>query len=417
MDKQQFRESLHLGLGRAILYACHHDVTEFRDIILDACLHCYSYDVQFEGTRADYMYELVGLLPDKAFYHDAILTSLAQAGDDWDAVQRFRFAARMANGDENARRNMRDQYNPGPTYGESIAINFLDQGIPGLLFVAEKIGELLLTKPDEVDIGLVISLSIDDFGEQATWNALRNAGRDNPRIEAFRQASEASRKPFVKDPVRAKLPSMPYAELLRTVRWNKFSLLWTWGEKASDQELDLAARGLIAALDPKEQLRHLRIFNRRRFPLSPDVLIALSGVEAERIGFSAVQALSHITHPDVRDLAFQLVKSDVWWRGESIALLNNNFKPGDHEIVRGWFEAEQDRRAQHTLGMDMKEFWKNHPDQTTEVPMLQSLYEKGPCSECRERAVERLIELDALTDQIRAECAYDANSDIRDLVC
>jgi len=179
----------------------------------------------------------------------------------------------------------------------------------------------------------------------------------------------------------------------------------------------LAARGLIAALDPKEQLRHLRLFNRRRFPLSPDVLIALSGVEAERIGFSAVQALSHITHPDVRDLAFQLVKSDVWWRGESIALLNNNFKPGDHEIVRGWFEAEQDRRAQHTLGMDMKEFWKNHPDQTTEVPMLQSLYEKGQCSECRERAVERLIELDALTDQIRAECAYDANSDIRDLVC
>ncbi len=407
-----------MGLGRAILYARDHDVSEFRDVILDACLHCYSYDVQFEGTRADYMYELVGLLPHKAFYHDAILTSLAQVGDDRDAVQRFRFAACMANeGDENAKRTMRNQYNPGPTHGESIGVNFLDQGIPGLLFVAEKMGALFLAKPDEVDIGWVISQSLDAFGEEAAWNALRNAGRDNPRIEAFRKASEASRKPYVKDPVRAELPSMPYAELLKTVPWNKFSLLWQWGEKASDQDLELAAHGLIATLGPKEQLRHLRIFNRRRFPLSPDVLIALSAVESERIGFSAAQALSHITHPDVRNLAFQLVKSNLWWRGESIALLNNNFKAGDHEIVLGWFKAEEDRQARHSLGMDMREFWKQHPDQTTEVPMLQSLYEKGPCSFCRERAVEQLIKLDALTDQIRAECAYDANSDIRDLVC
>ncbi len=245
---------------------------------------------------------------------------------------------------------------------------------------------------------------------------MRNAGRDNPRIEAFRLASEASCKPYIKDSVRAALPLIPYAELLKTVPWNKASLLWAWGEKASDQELELAARGLVTALDPKEQLRHLRIFRRRGFPLAPELLIAFSGVEAERIGFSAVQALSHITHPHVRDFAFQLVKSDMWWRGESIALLNNNFQPGDHEIVLGWFEAEEDREAQHSLGMAMREFWKQHPDQTTQVPMLRSLYEKGPCSFCRERAVNWLIELDALTKELRAECAYDTNIDIRDLV-
>jgi hypothetical protein len=94
----------------------------------------------------------------------------------------------------------------------------------------------------------------------------------------------------------------------------------------------------------------------------------------------------------------------------------HNFQPRDHEIVLGWFEAEEDREAQHSLGMAMREFWKQHPDQTTQVPMLRSLYEKGPCSFCRERAVNWLIELDALTKELRAECAYDTNIDIRDLV-
>src|SRR5450432_377105 len=121
MNEQQFRDSLHLGLGRAIIYARDHDMREYRDVILDACLHCYSYDVQVEGTRADYMYELVGLLPDKAFYHDAVLDALRSCEDDNDAVQRFRFAARLSmDGDERAKRVMRDAYNAGPNCGDAI---------------------------------------------------------------------------------------------------------------------------------------------------------------------------------------------------------------------------------------------------------------------------------------------------------
>src|ERR1700681_4634585 len=162
---------------------------EYRGVILDACLHCYSYDTQIEGTRADYMYEIVGLLPDKAFYHDAVLNSLATSGDDWDAIQRFHFAGCMAtDGGEHARRAMHDHYNPGPTHGETIGVNFLDtDGIEGLLFVAEKIGASLLAKPNEMDIGGVARRSQDILGEQATCDALRAAARENIHIEAFRQ--------------------------------------------------------------------------------------------------------------------------------------------------------------------------------------------------------------------------------------
>jgi hypothetical protein len=145
-------------------------------------------------------------------------------------------------------------------------------------------------------------------------------------------------------------------------------------------------------------------------------LIDLAEIEVERIGFCTVQALANITDPAVRELSFRLVKSDLWWRGDSIALLNKNFETGDHELVLGWFEAEEDHEVRHSFGIDLRNFWKQHPDEKTEVRMLLSMYEKDPCSFCREHAVRRLIELDALTEQLRAECAYDANSDIRNLV-
>jgi len=419
MNAEQFRESLHLGLGRGILYVRDHDVSEYRDVILDACLHCYSYDVQVEGTRADYMYELVRLLPDKAFYHDAVLSALAGSGDDNDAVQRFRFALRLSmDGHEYAKRMMHESYNPGPSRGESIGMNFLDMdGIQGLLFIAERMGAVLLAKPGESDIGWIISRSKAEFGEQAAWDALRDAGSSSPNIEAYRLACEASEAALHrKDPIRKEIPAMSYAELLDRVPANKPYLLWKWGEQASDQELKLAARGLIAARDPKVQLRHVRIFTQRQFPLPPDALISLAEVEEDRVGFWAVRALAHVTDPAVRQLAFRLVGSDVESRGEAVALLNKNFEPGDHEIVLGWFEAEQDIEIRHSFGTDLQEFWKQHPDEGSEVRMLKSLYENSPCSHCREFALERLIELNALTKEMRAECAYDANNDIRDLV-
>jgi len=57
-----------------------------------------------------------------------------------------------------------------------------------------------------------------------------------------------------------------------------------------------------------------------------------------------------------------------------------------------------------------------HPDKSTEPSVMRALYEKGPCSFCRGNAVRKLVELKALGDDLRAECAYDANDDIRELV-
>jgi hypothetical protein len=197
---------------------------------------------------------------------------------------------------------------------------------------------------------------------------------------------------------------------------NKTFLLRAWGELASDQELQLAANGLLAAKNSKQQLAHLQIFARRCFPLDVQVLLDLVDVQLDRLGFAAVKALTHVVHPAVRTLAFRLMDTRAKCRGDAIDLIARNYAPGDHRIVLRWFQEEDDRETRHSLGLDLIDFWKRHPDEGTEVLMLRSLYEKGPCSFCRESAVRRLMELGPLPDEIRAECAWDANTDIRELV-
>ena len=418
MHEDQFRQALRLGLGRAIVYARLHDVREFRDAILDACLHCYSYDVQTEGTRASYMYDLVGCLPNKDFYVSEVLRSLAASGDDNDAAQRFHFAACLAlDGSEEAKRAMYDSYAPGPRMGELIGIDFLKMdGIKGLLFVAERIGPLLIAKPEEVDTGYLLRQSFEICGEQTTWDALRDAGARNSAIEAYRLAATKTHGRSSEQSHRPEITSLRYEQLFHEVPANKPFLLLKWGERANDQELELAAKGLIGAKDSKQQLAHLRIFARRRFPLDPHALVALADVEGDRVGFAAVKALSHIEHPAVRALAFRLMDTRARARGGAVDLLAPNFQDGDHAIVLRWFQEEEDREALHSLGMDSLDFWKRHPHEQTEIPMMSALYEKGPCSFCRERAVTRLLDRGALDEPLRAECAWDANSDIRDLV-
>jgi hypothetical protein len=138
------------------------------------------------------MYDLFGFLPEKDFYYGRVLESLKESGDDWDTAQRFHFAACLAfDGNDDAKRAMYANYNPGPRNGELIGVDFLElDGIEGFLFVAEKIGALLSEKPDEVDSGYLLSWSQDIFGDEPTWGALREAGAKNLSIESYLRVSE-----------------------------------------------------------------------------------------------------------------------------------------------------------------------------------------------------------------------------------
>jgi hypothetical protein len=244
---------------------------------------------------------------------------------------------------------------------------------------------------------------------------LSQAGATDPRIEAYRLAAlagEANSGSGTPEEINA----LSYEQLRPKVPALGAFRLRQWGKQASAEDVERAANRLMAAQVPEEQIQHLRIFSRRPFPLDPSLLVELSMSPNEDLARAAAVALSQITHPSVRAVAFRLVRNCCVGRQVAIAMLDQNWEPNDHEVVLGWFESELDRHTRHNMETDLRNFWERHPEPASELRMLCLLYEKGPCSFCREFVVQRLIELDSLSASMRAECAHDANEDIRLLV-
>jgi hypothetical protein len=418
MDETEFRRLLILGLGRAILYTREHDVCAFRGMILDACVNCYAIDPQSEGTRADFMLDLVKGLPDFDFYRDGVLNALPNSGDDWHAKQRFRFAALLAkSGDEQAKRLMYENFSPGPNNGDGIAIEFMNlDGMEGFIFAVEKMGQLLSDNPKNVDLGWLMSVATECLGEQEAWDALRNEAARNQFVQVYLSAVERfdSEAGHTSGPNSIKSESYNQLKTRLPMKW--IGSLGFWGKHASDAELLLAAQGLIIATDEEMQRSHLAIFRHRSFPLDHNILFRFAGSSNEQIQWDALNALSQITDPAVRTLAVKLVQTGSKCRKFAIHLLKLNLQPGDHEIVLDWFEAEEDMETLHTESRGLIAFWSANPSEELHNRMLLSLYEKCPCSFCRENAVSTLLERNALPEHIRAECVWDANEDIRELI-
>lgn len=417
MTDDEFRRLTHSGHGRAVVYAAEHDVECFRDIIVDLCLHCRAYDPMFDGTHAAYALTLLDQIPAREDYYKLVLEALPESGDDYDAVHRFHIAVCLAmEGDTDAKRAVYDHYNPGPERGVHIALDFVNiDGLNGLLFVAGKLGGLMQTSNPELDVDWLVSRSIEQLGESEVRAALIEASASDPRVDAFRLAVENSirRKKRTLEGASA-IRASTYVELKPSLpKFNRGQLL-RWGRSAPTAELELAARGLIESGERDEQLRHLWIFLDASFPLEPHFLIELVDSADVILARAAAAVLANVQHPAVRDLAMRLMRRHHPHRAYAVDLLARNFEAGDPDTVLTWFEQEEDIDVQHQ--MDLFEFWKKHPHVDSEVRMLNLVYEITPCTLCRECAVARLIELNALTDQMRIECAYDSSEGTRKLV-
>jgi hypothetical protein len=137
--------------------------------------------------------DIVDTLPDRSPYYDAVLQALPQDSDTWHSVHRFFIAKWLTkDGYPEAGSAMCNAFVPGPNFGEHIACDFVDlDGAEGLLFVAERLGELILsTPPCMLDTGLLMFHAGEELGEDQSCAILQSA-RDNPRIAAYLDYLEA----------------------------------------------------------------------------------------------------------------------------------------------------------------------------------------------------------------------------------
>ena len=187
-----------------------------------------------------------------------------------------------------------------------------------------------------------------------------------------------------------------------------------WSTTATPEEIKVAGNDFLFNEEEEKTWGFLRILNRRPFPGDPLRLLALSYDHSERVRRAAVIALSNVTHADVRRRAHELLQSKDRFM-DGTRMLVSNYEPGDLRILEDLLRQQLTDAEIHSLGFSIEYMLKKNSTVDAEGALIL-LYEKNPCSNCRENFVCCLIKLDRIPDWMRNECRYDANSGTSEVV-
>lgn len=434
LTPQQFRSALHKGLGRAVIHVLEHGNDGICSDLLEACLHARSYDPQLEGSRAFWLLEMIEATGKETDFHDAILDALAEVEDGspnstWDAAQLCDFALYYARrGDQRANRLLYQVHRERPIADSPWlgARQILDlHGLEGLALMAVSAGERILSGA-WVDASQVAYFSAcEEYGRATVEKYLREAASGNAALEAFVEQEVGEDDEGVGgNPHVGRAQPLPFEVVLEAVgeaRW-EFGYQYRWfGKHADAAELRIFFDRLRVEKDPEIVLRCLWVFDDRELPeIAPRVFEQLE-LSDERLSWAAASALANTTHPHVRQAALAHLEEDSYGHlARGVTMLQNNYRSEDAAIIfnrlpTGESDSEEARERNHNLGWQIRELAEQHTDPAL-APCLLWLYEYGPCSMCRTRAVRHLSEWNALSEAAAKECRLDAAEEIRELM-
>lgn len=428
MDEAEFGRILSAGMGRAVSLLTGGDAGKLRHVLLHPATHYTAFDPAIEGDRSGYLFAVIEATGSPDAYRDAVLAALpdATANRPADAAHCFALAARFAaRGDDAARAALYDAfaarashlYHPrtGAVIGaaEIVALD----GVAGFRFVAGRLGAMLTNGDGRVWFAdgplsvlerTVPTAEIDAL-HAATADAhvrayIEEAQRHRAAVARLRNDGAATNSLTVE--AISRIAALPGRDGYR-------ARLARWGETASAHDLDRVAATLAHADDPAHRAAYARVFARRPYPADPAPLIALACEDDPALAGAALNALAHVAHPAVRELALSLLP-DPRRRSLAVELLAANHLPGDAGRITALLAEDAPPRAWHWLGYAALAVFAAHASAAA-VPALLSIYERTPCSRCRSRAVALLHALDALPRWMAAECRHDAHPQTREI--
>lgn len=425
ISRDELEAMLHKGMGRAIIYLKDKDLTEYRDLILDNCLHNRAYDVQCEDNRAEYLYPLISQSADAKFYRDEIIKALGEENDDYSFYQIFDLARLYAlDGDEFARLAMYERFERRVAEDSTGAGAIISvDGVEGLLYVIQQLDKYANDKFVE-DCCYYIRNAEDQLSVAGVSQALKDAAEDNSFIADILYKLEPEYSPYWSpeeiDRRREEKRERLFADLddVEDMDWEEvknhksFSRMAVrWARLAPYSEFVKAAEDFLVEDDIEQITVYLKMYQICPFPLHPQKLIDLVSSPSLKITSKALNALAIIKHDDVRSL-FQQLYNDSEWAYMSAKLLRQNYMDDDYKLIDALVKRETDPDRLHRMLFDVQDVYKDNPVQEA-IGSLMQAYEKNPCSFCRYFVFKSINELDAVPDWMIEECFYDVDKGTR----
>lgn len=440
LSPAEFADALQKGKGRAWLHVHTMGVPSLADALLAACLHDQTYDHQTEGSRGDWLAELLlaGQLTqqwldvvnrdDKALLvHTDFTAATLRCDIAYELAKRANPSARAY------------LYASLAAHSESQDLVAAEEiialdGAAGLVHVASFLGQLVSAEPTLRLDECPLTWYDERHGHGAARQVLVAAAEQTPVVAAYLSTIDAQAtqyadsdsqdlvatgsSPFTAEDHRARMMAIPAHDVVEAIAGSDarrvgFSLR-SWGRHASDQAVQYVFAAMHDEREPRKLARYLTVLAARRLPEFDPRLVDYARHADLDVRKAAYRALAHVAHPLVRDLALESLRACHWDEGQ-LALLHCNFLPQDLALLEPLFAAGGDRDTVHARTSDVINLLECEPRARTEKGLM-FVYEATPCGICRSMAVRLMVAEHLAPAWLLAECRHDSYFGVRELV-
>lgn len=418
LTRDEFSRAIKLGHGRALLHVKEYGDDSIEDAIKESLLTSHAYDVQIEGLRTWWLWQIVTLTGKSNSYADHLLSNFnLSTHSHHDVAQQFELASMFFDlGRIDFRPAMfadfqRMAHEPGMSSCGRAMVEV--SGLAGLEMVAKTCGE----SPeiiDDYECNKVLERAIANGYERTVMEHMSKLAEKEPTVKVFMDACEQFNASSGALSERSQPTLEELLMLIEQGELNNPGKFKAFGRRATADELAQVSNLLKHASTERDRLAFLQVFHWVAMPqFSTDTLKLLSDNNAQ-IRMAAAKALSHSKSPDIRNTALSMLQS-----GESssvsiaLDLLKNNYTPDDSQLVMQGLRCLKLPFDIHAAGMAVKNICRT--SQCSELaPAILWLYEHGPDTFCRLDFVEQLVEWQKCPPDLLYEAQWDAGSELRD---
>lgn len=375
------------------------------------------FDLQCEGIRSQYNYDLFLSSSNKLLLIEKVLTALG-SNDDSIAVDQIYDLAKLLtiNGDRNCidvmKLNFRYHDNEDGFIGEDSIIELCNE--KGILFVGKEISKRLLEHDEYEGEYFFIRGLREVYSESEIRTLLSSLCSENKR---FNDYVDSSFKINTQANIRSisRYSTMKFEELLDCLENQHPSFVRAWEKHARSEEIDKVAKYIVEANDLQIKSKLLRVFRNRIFPEGIENILTFLDLDEYDISLNSVEVLKHFNDMRIRYKAIELLNSKANWY-DYIPLLSKNFKQNDYELLNNLIsKGIYDEFEWHSIQLSLNELFSLHSNENTPQLYLK-LLNNNHCTICRRQMFKYMWRDGCLTPDIIESAKLDGNDETRVMV-
>ncbi|HIG29438.1 MAG TPA: hypothetical protein EYQ50_17250 [Verrucomicrobiales bacterium] len=416
----EINHALRKGFGRAYHWAKAGNIPT--ETLLNACLSDYHFNWQLEESRGDWLWQLISAASLIEHLTEPVLEAIENIREPIVGHQLCEIARHyVLAGDERFRLQLQRIVKEKPVMdaqwlGEQELIRLEDSD--GFLTAVIRHGADLESREWDWFDATLTGKGIEWLGRDCTIELLNSHAVTDDRVRRFndlwlkeqQQGEDTKRVPY-----RERYGNFTLEEIITAAESSekKEVRFQVWGRGATDTDLSTVYDRLLTTSHVETLQRYLRVFETIPWPRYDARLLQLCLHDDKLVRHRAAVAIANNHDPEVRRFALEHLETPKY-QEHSIRLLGRNYEQGDENRILDVIELPDDEDHLHEKLMRLMGLVKRN--KTADLKAVGKLiYERTPCSFCRNSIVELLDERIGLPEAIRTECRFDVEADTRKL--